>query len=174
MNLAPALLLALQTPALDQAELAAKIDAMRAAFRTPGVAVALVSPEGASFVHASGIRSLARDPVTADTLFAIGSHTKTFTTTLYSLLVEERELAWNDPVIDHYAEFKLMDEAATTFCTVRDLACHRTGVGRQTSLWWNRTLSREDLVAGLETAKPSAPFGRSGSTTTSSSRPWDS
>lgn len=147
------------TGAFDPAELAVWIDATRAAFRTPGVAVALVGPEGATFLHGSGIRHPSGEPVTPDTLFAIGSHTKTFTTTLLALLSAEEELTWEDPVRLHLPDYRLSDEGASSFCTLRDLACHRSGVPRTTSLWWEGTRTRREIVAALAGVPPTAELG---------------
>ncbi|HEX6884044.1 MAG TPA: serine hydrolase domain-containing protein [Planctomycetota bacterium] len=161
-------LTALQSPAappsetagaFDPLELAAWIDATRAAFRTPGVAVALVGPEGTTFLHGSGIRGPSGEPVTPDTLFAIGSHTKTFTTTLVALLAAEGKLSWDDPVQQHLPDYRLSDEAASSFCTLRDLACHRSGIPRTTALWWEGTRSRRELVAALAGVPLTAELG---------------
>lgn len=145
--------------AFDPVELAAWIDATRSAFRTPGIAVALVGPEGATFLHGSGIRSSSGEPVTPDTLFAIGSHTKTFTTTLLALLATEEKLAWDDPVQTHLPDYLLSDEAASSFCTLRDLACHRSGIPRTTMLWWESKRTRRELVAALADVPMTAELG---------------
>jgi CubicO group peptidase (beta-lactamase class C family) len=145
--------------AFDPAELGAWIDATRAAFRTPAVAVALVGPEGATFLHGSGIRGPSGEQVTPDTLFAIGSHTKTFTATLLALLAARKELAWDDPVQKHLPDYRLSDEAASSFCTLRDLACHRSGIPRTTGLWWDGTRSRRELVAALAGVPMTAELG---------------
>ena len=65
----------------------------------PGLAIAIVKDGQVVLAKGYGLRNVqANLPVTADTLFAIGSSTKAFTTMAMGILVEEGKLAWDEPV----------------------------------------------------------------------------
>ena len=66
-------------------------------------------------------------PVDGDTLFQIGSTSKTFTATAVMRLVEEGKLSLDDRVIDHLPKFRVTDPEATEQVTVRHLVTHTAG-----------------------------------------------
>ncbi len=133
---AAVLALLVAVPALAQADreplagLAAHIEQARELWKVPGVAVAVVKDQQVVFAEGFGVRSLATGgTVDADTLFAIGSNTKAFTATAIGLLVQEGRVSWDDPVLTHLPEFQMYDPLVTREITVRDLLCHRSGLG---------------------------------------------
>ncbi|MBZ0315032.1 MAG: beta-lactamase family protein [Anaerolineae bacterium] len=92
------------------------------AFHVPGSAVAIV--QNGQIVYASGYGVLdveSNTPVTADSLFMIGSVTKSMTSFLAATLVDEGKLDWDQPATDILPEFALSDPAATPEIRVRDL-----------------------------------------------------
>ena len=112
---------------------ASRIDAIVAkamsAFSVPGVALAVVQPDGSIYAKGHGVTAVGTStPTSADTLFGIGSITKAFTTTGIAMLVAEGKLDWNDRVIDHLPEFRMADPWVTREFTVRDLVTHRSGL----------------------------------------------
>ncbi len=66
-------------------------------------------------------------PVTADTLFQIGSITKTMTATIAMQLVEAGKLALDAPVRRYLPDFRLHDESTAAAVTVRQLFTHTGG-----------------------------------------------
>ena len=79
------------------AQLDAKIEAAMADYHIPGVAVA-VSYRGQEHVRGYGVTNVDYpQPVDGDTLFRIGSVTKTFTATTVMRLVEQGRLALDAP-----------------------------------------------------------------------------
>lgn len=121
-------------------------DAMTA-WKTPGVAVAIVQDDKVVYLKGHGVKELGKpEPVTPDSLFEIASTTKAFTTAALAMLVEEGKLAWDDPVRKHLEYFHLADPLADQNVTVRDLVCHRTGLPRHDALWYKTPLSREEIV----------------------------
>ncbi len=95
--------------------------------RVPGVAVGLLAG-GEEYVAGLGVTSLTNPlPVTPETLFQIGSTTKTFTATLIMQLVEEGKLALDDQVRQHLPGFKVADESAAAGVTLRHLLTHTAG-----------------------------------------------
>jgi CubicO group peptidase (beta-lactamase class C family) len=72
-----------------------------AAWEVPGCAIAAVRNGAVVLAAGWGRRDVAADlPVTADTLFAIGSVTKAFTTTV-GALVDDGLLEWDRPLRDY-------------------------------------------------------------------------
>ena len=144
---------------IDTDALSAFIDDKRAAHRTPGVAVALVSDDAIEFLHTSGVRSVdTMEPVTANSVFAIGSTTKSLTSALIAMLASEGALAWDDSVREHVPGFRLKDADADAAVTLEDLGCHRTGLGRADHITFNPKLARDEIVTSLATLAPTAPF----------------
>src|SRR5262249_61764243 len=86
------------------------------------------------------------DPVTPEPVFAIGSPTKAFTATAVGMLVDDGKMAWDDPVRKHVESFHLADPLADANVTLRDLLCHRSGLGLHELLWHGSPWGREELI----------------------------
>ena len=94
-----------------------------------GLVAAVVDGEQVVFA-AAGRRHLASETAPdADTLFEIGSITKTFTALLLADSVQRRELALHDPVEDVLGGPRLRDSTGAPI-TWADLATHRSGLPR--------------------------------------------
>ncbi len=119
-------------------------------WEVPGIGVGIVKDGKIVLAEGFGYRNLEQKlPVTPDTLFAIGSASKAFTTMDIGILVDEGKLDWDKPVRAYLPEFALKDEIATERMTVRDLVCHRSGLPRHDLLWYGSPVSRKDLVGRL-------------------------
>jgi CubicO group peptidase (beta-lactamase class C family) len=96
-------------------------------------------------------------PMTAETLLAIGSSSKAFTTFTMGTLVDEGKLEWNTPVREYIPWFRLHDPTLTERLSPRDLVTHRSGLPRHDLVWYNNyTASREEFVRRLAFLKPTA------------------
>jgi CubicO group peptidase (beta-lactamase class C family) len=94
---------------------------------TPGVAVGLLE-DGEEHVRGFGVTSVENPlEVTPETLFQIGSITKTFTGTVAMILVERGELDLDAPVRTYLPELQLLDEEAAAKATMRHLLTHTGG-----------------------------------------------
>lgn len=116
----------------------AVIEKALADFEAPGMGLAVV--RGGEVVLAKGYGLRDREqklPVTADTLFAIGSTTKAMTATLLGMLADEGKVAFDAPVRRYLPWFALKDAALSERLTVRDLLTHRSGLPRHDLLWYN-------------------------------------
>ncbi|MDT9598351.1 serine hydrolase domain-containing protein [Sphingosinicella rhizophila] len=112
-----------------EASLSTYIEQVREAWRTVGVAVAVV--RGEELIYGRGFGRRRRDDaaeVDVDTLFQVGSTTKAFTASAIGMLVDEGMLAWDDRIVDHLPELKLKDPWLTRHLTVRDVLTHRAGL----------------------------------------------
>jgi CubicO group peptidase (beta-lactamase class C family) len=121
-------------------------------FFVPSIAVAVVAGDEVVLAEGYGLRDVEGGlPATADTLYAIGSVTKSFTSALVGTLADEGKLDLDQPVWELLPEFRLADPARTASVTVRDLLAHRTGLPRHDFGWYGEDLdvTREDLVRRL-------------------------
>jgi CubicO group peptidase (beta-lactamase class C family) len=108
-------------------ELITIVQAAMAKFQVPGVALGLQVGEE-EYTAGLGITSIENPlPVTAETLFRIGSITKTFTATALFQLVEQGRLGLDDPVRKYIPQFKISDEQTAAHVTVRQLLNHTSG-----------------------------------------------
>jgi CubicO group peptidase (beta-lactamase class C family) len=95
--------------------------------KVPGTALGILfgdREEHAAFGVAS-LNSLA--PVTGETLFQIGSLTKTYTATVIWRLIDEGALALDAPVRTYLPDLKLMDESVAANVTIGNLLDHSAG-----------------------------------------------
>ncbi len=132
------------------------VDKMVRDWRVPGLAVAIVKDGEVVYAKSFGHRDVEKKlPVTPDTLFAIGSSTKAFTTFALATLVDEGKLDWDKPVRTFLPGFRLYDAVRTEMITPRDLVTHRSGLPRHDLLWYNNnSLSRREMVDRLQYLEP--------------------
>lgn len=96
-------------------------------FKVPGVTLGMLTPDGDHFVNL-GVTSLENPlPITEDTIFQIGSTTKTITSLTCSVLVAQGKLDLDVPVRTYLPDFKLKDESVAAALTVRDVLTHQGG-----------------------------------------------
>ncbi|MEO6043192.1 MAG: serine hydrolase domain-containing protein [Tepidiformaceae bacterium] len=108
-------------------EVAAAAVAEMARLQVPGLAVA-VFHEGKVYAGGFGVTNVDHPlPVGADTLFQIGSTSKTFTATALMQLVEEGLLELEAPVRRYLPAFRLQSEEDAAGLTVRHLVTHHGG-----------------------------------------------
>ncbi len=124
----------------------------------PGASIAVVVGDAVILAKGYGYRDIeAKKPMTADTLLAIGSASKAFTTFALGALAEEGKMEWDEPVRTYIPWFKLYDPSASERLTPRDLVTHRSGLPRHDLVWYNNlTATREELVRRLAYLQPTA------------------
>jgi CubicO group peptidase (beta-lactamase class C family) len=110
-----------------QSWLADRLPELLAEHNVPGAAVA-VCAGGEVIDHAAGLLSKATGvEATVDSVFQIGSITKTWTATLVMQLFDEGRVDLDRPVRDYVPGLVLADDAAAAAITVRQLLCHVGG-----------------------------------------------
>ena len=93
----------------------------------PGVAVGIIA-DGEETVHGFGITNVDHPlPVDGDTLFQIGSITKTVTATALMRLVEQGTVSLDAPVRTYLPELRLHDEGVAAAVTLQHLLTHGGG-----------------------------------------------
>ena len=145
--------MAINTAAIDKA-----IQAGMKAWKIPGVAVAVVQGDEV-YLRGYGVKEIGTDdPITPNTLFAIASMTKAFTTACMAILVDEGKMSWDDHPRKHLPYFKLSDPHADAQVTMRDLVSHRTGMPRHDALWGVEERDAEEIVRRYGLAPKSTSF----------------
>jgi CubicO group peptidase (beta-lactamase class C family) len=83
-----------------------------------------------------------------NTLYAIASNSKAFTSTIIGMLVQEGKLDWEDRVKEYLPYFELYDPWVSAEVTIRDLLCHRVGLGTFSGdvIWYKADLAPEDII----------------------------
>ena len=104
-----------------------KLPALLAEHKVPGAAIGVYA-NGEVFDFASGVLSHATGvEATADSVFQVGSITKTWTATLVMQLADEGLLDLDTTVVTYLPDFDLADSDAAKAMTVRQLLCHKAG-----------------------------------------------
>ncbi len=124
------------------------IDSTLARWHAPGLAIGITVDGETVYLAGHGLRDQERQlPVTAKTLFAIGSSSKAFTTFAMGALVDNGTMQWDTPLRTYLPWFRMHDDVATLRITPRDLVTHRSGLPRHDLVWYNNNSStREELV----------------------------
>jgi CubicO group peptidase (beta-lactamase class C family) len=148
---------ALPADAIDQ--IAAFVELVRARWRVPGVAVAVLQGGEPVMVQGFGVKNLVTgEPVDAHTSFEIGSCSKAYTAAAAALLVEDGRIGWDDPVKRVMPELALYDPAITDQVSLRDLLSHRVGLSRAHLAEFGSDLSRAEVLARAVDAPKLAEF----------------
>jgi CubicO group peptidase (beta-lactamase class C family) len=132
----------------------------------PGAAIAVVQGGKVVYEKGFGVRELGKGakagpPVTPNTLFMIGSTTKSLTTLLMAKLVDEGRFTWDTPVTEVLPSFALGDAEITKKVAMRHTVCACTGLPRQDMefIFEYAGVTPEQRLAALKTMKPTTGFG---------------
>lgn len=150
----PTSLLAQQDKRLDGLE--TELNDLLVATKAAGFAVAIV--DGNKIIYAKGFgyrdyeKKLASD---ANTLFAIGSCTKAFTSTILGQIQQEDKLSFDDSPIKYIPGLKFFNNEMNNNITIKDMMCHRTGMPRHDFSWYLfPTPSKDSLIMRLQYQEP--------------------
>jgi CubicO group peptidase (beta-lactamase class C family) len=150
---------------LDAARLATLttfLEESRVKAKVPGVGFAVVQGGKVVLEKGLGARALGKpEPVTADTVFIIGSITKSLTSLMMAKLVDEGRFGWDTPVTEVMPAFALGDADATKKLAMRHTVCACTGLPRSDMTFffgYGRT-TPESRVAEMKRLKPTTAFG---------------
>ena len=128
-------------------------------WEVPGLALVVVKEGEVVLERGFGLRDVKNKlPVTSNTIFAIGSCSKAFTTFVLGTLVDEGKLDWDAPVRTYIPDLRMYDRTLTELISPRDLVTHRSGLPRHDAVWYNSTLSRKQIVDRLPFLEPSEPL----------------
>jgi CubicO group peptidase (beta-lactamase class C family) len=149
-----------QTYTAELAAIEKAIDDKRKELGIPGVSLVIVKDGRIIYMKGLGVKDFERKlPVTPDTLFAIGSASKAFTSMLALMSVDEGKLSLDDSPKKFLPYFKLRDPDADAKITIRDLLSHRSGLNRTDLAMVTGVLNRQELIQVAAMAKPTAKLG---------------
>lgn len=130
-------------------------------FQVPGLALAVVKDDKVIFIAGYGVCEVGKpEKVDENTLFAIGSISKSTTAVGLAMLEDEGRLRWDDKVVQHLPDFRMYDDWVTREITITDLLTHRSGL-RDVSggtIWYGSDFSREEIITRLRYLKPVSSF----------------
>ncbi|MEM7223241.1 MAG: serine hydrolase [Pseudomonadota bacterium] len=125
-------------------------------WQVPGLALAAVQDGEVVVEQVYGLRDVeAGLPVTPETLFQLGSVTKSLTASGLALLAGQGAFDWDAPVDGLLPGFALTDADVTA----RDLMTHRSGVPRHDALWYLEAYDRDQLIRRLGHLTPTRERG---------------
>ena len=129
-------------------------------WNVPGLSIAVVKGDSTVFLKGYGVRALGKpDPVTPNTLFAIGSNSKSFTAAAIGMLVDDGTMRWDDKVTRWLPGFQVYDPYVTRELTLRDVLSHRAGLGRRGDyLWLVVGYPRSEVLRRIRFLEPNAGF----------------
>lgn len=124
----------------------------------PGATVSIINAEKCVYKETFGYRDVDNKiEIDENTVFQIGSITKTFTATLAAILVDEGVIDWDTPIKKYVQQFKMSDACATETATICDFLSHRSGLPPHNRFWHGSYFTRTQLfdrLEGLEMAWP--------------------
>lgn len=134
-----------------------RVTGAMAAVPTPGLAVAIVRDDRIFYEKGFGVRrSGGAARVDPNTVFGIGSCTKTFATGTVAALVDAGKLGWDDKVVRYLPWFATNDPAVTRELTIRDLLAFRTGL--YSGMIREVARDRISYLSAIRYTKPKIPF----------------
>jgi len=125
-------------------------------FNQTGFAVAVVENDKVIYSKGFGYRDYEKKiKVDTNTLFAIGSCTKAFTSSVIGLLNNKGKLNFDDSPIDYVDELRFNNPNLNELITIRDLMSHKTGIPRHDLSWYFfPTFSKDSLVSRIQYHEP--------------------
>ncbi len=148
---------------ITSAEIDKLVERTMATFNVPGIAVAVVKDGKVIHSKGYGLRSLVTMQKTDEnTLFAIASNSKAFTSAALGILVDDGKLKWSDRVIDYIPEFRMYNAYVTEEFTIKDLLTHRSGLGLGAGdlmVWPDSSdFKLKDIIHNIRYLKPVSGF----------------
>jgi len=157
--------IALPLAAFSQSKIVKRIDNYiedsRELWNIPGMAVAIVKDGEVLLSKGYGIRDVRTgEPVNENTMFAIASNSKAFTSAALAILVDEKKITWDDKVVDHLPYFEMYDDYVTQNMAIRDLLCHRSGLATFSGdlIWYGSGHSRKEVIKRAKYLEPVSDF----------------
>lgn len=134
------------------------VESELARYKTPGMGVGVIQDGKVVFAKGFGYQDMSTvAPITENTQWGIASCTKSFTATLCGMLADEGYFTLEQPIREYLPDFQMYDPVATKLCTLKDMLCHRTGLGGYDAVWADNC-TREDLWRRLRYLRPNASF----------------
>lgn len=138
------------------------IEELRRASGAPSLSLGVFHHGQILYTEHFGRRDIAQpDPPTDNTVYYLASSSKCISICAVARLVSDGVLDWDTPIRHYLPEYHRPDDGLGDLATLRDLACHRTGLPLA-NFWWGQMggeplLTKADLIqqaCHLRTVKP--------------------
>jgi len=119
----------------------------------PSASIGIVKDGELIFSGNFGVKEVGSSDIPDEnTLYAIASNSKAFTSAMIGMLVQEGKLKWNDKVKKHLPYFALYDPWVSENTTIRDILSHRVGLGTFSgdNIWYKSDLPAEDIIKHIK------------------------
>jgi len=129
-------------------------------WQVPGMSIVIVQGDKVVYIKSFGVKKIGtQEPVDVNTVFQIGSISKSFTAALGAVLVDQGKIKWKDEVIDYYPGFITSDPVVTREFMFQDLFAQDSGLpahigDTQAILGY----SADQILNALRYYKPEASF----------------
>ncbi len=130
-------------------------------FEIPGLSIGIVRNDSIIFSKGYGNLEVHKErKVDENTIFGIGSISKSFTALTLGILVDEGKIDWDDKVKEYLPYFELYAPYVTDNFTIRDLLTHRSGLKDVSggTLWYHSDYSREEIIKRLKYLEPESSY----------------
>ena len=130
-------------------------------WNVPGMSIAIVKDGKIIFAKGYGTKEMGKTNLPDEnTIYAIASNSKAFTSAIVGQLVDEGKLSWDDKIKKHLTYFEMSDPWVTNEATLRDALSHRIGLTTFGGdlLWYRSNLNAKEIIAHLKYLKPSYSF----------------
>ena len=146
------------TPDSRLADLDAVLNKVLKDQKVAGFAVAITEGDKIIYSKGFGYRDVeGKKPVTPNTLFAIGSSSKAFTSALLGLLEKDGKLSLDGKATTYLPQLRFFNDNMNNQITVRDMMCHRTGLSRYDYSWYLfNTPNRDSILQRVKYMEPNA------------------
>jgi CubicO group peptidase (beta-lactamase class C family) len=136
----------------------AELQKVLATWNAPGFAVAVVEKDKIIYAKGFGYRDYENKiAVTPNTLFAIGSCSKAFTSAVLGQLRNDGKLAFEDKPSQYISDLKFFNNEMNNTIQIRDLMSHRTGLPRHDFSWYLfPSNSKDSLIQRIAYQEPFA------------------
>lgn len=126
------------------------------AAKAAGFSVSIVEKDQLIYSKGFGYRDYENKiPADANTLYAIGSSTKAFTSAILGQLRNDEKLSFDDSPIKYIPEFRFFNDEMNDQIIISDLMCHRTGLPRHDLSWYLfPTFDKDSLISRVQYQEP--------------------
>ncbi len=122
----------------------------------PGLIAAVYYKNQIVFSKAYGLSNVeSKEKVDENTVFNLGSSTKSVVSMAMGILVDQGKLSWEDKVRDHLPEFRMSDPYITENARIKDLLIHNLGIDDIEIL---DSMSTQEVLGKFAMAPKTAPF----------------
>ncbi len=95
----------------------------------PGAAVAIIRDTSIVFLKGFGLKQVGLpDTIDVNTVFRLGSVSKSISSVLAGALVSKHLISWDDPIVKYIPQFELKSKEQAEKLTIRHVLSHTTGL----------------------------------------------